>query len=173
MLRIDTRRTRRASSTWTTSALTATYAGRRPQRILHALTMVVTPMSLSSQQHQRKKPNAGRRWRDARSKRLGITVKVERDQTGTMNCRAKPTRRTGEPIAPARASVPKRFRRLKWNEVVWYGDFVADKRFGLQPWEGPGGFRADAFVGAVYRGKKTEKLRQTATRKTKQNTRHL
>jgi len=90
-----------------------------------------------------------------------------------MNCRAKPTQRTGEPIAPARASVPKRLRRLKWNEVVWYGDFVADKRFGLQPWEGPGGFRADAFVGAVYRGKKTEKLRQTATRKTKQNTRHL
>src|SRR6267378_2030682 len=36
-----------------------------------------------------------------------------------MNCLAKPTQRTGEPEAPARASVPERFRRLKWNEVVW------------------------------------------------------
>jgi hypothetical protein len=34
-----------------------------------------------------------------------------------MNCLAKSTQRTGEPEAPARASVPERFRRLKWDEV--------------------------------------------------------
>ena len=39
----------------------------------------------------------------------------------TMNCLATPTQRTGEPEAPARASVSERFRRLKWNEVVWCG----------------------------------------------------
>jgi len=55
-----------------------------------------------------------------------------------MNCLAKPTQRTGKPEAPARASVPERFRRLKWNEAVWSGDFVADERLGLQLWEGPG-----------------------------------
>jgi hypothetical protein len=49
-----------------------------------------------------------------------------------MNCLANLTQRTGEPEAHARASVPERFRRLKWNEVVWSGDFVADERFGLQ-----------------------------------------
>ena len=53
---------------------------------------------------------------------------------------AKPTQRTGEPEAPARASVPERFRRLNWNEVVWSGDFVADGRLGLQLWEGRGLF---------------------------------
>ena len=34
-----------------------------------------------------------------------------------MNCLATPTQRTGEPEAPARASVPERFRRLKWNRA--------------------------------------------------------
>ena len=48
---------------------------------------------------------------------------------------AKPTQRTGEPEAPARASVPERFRRLKRNEVVWSGDFVADERLGFELWE--------------------------------------
>src|SRR5260370_20971170 len=60
----------------------------------------------------------------------------------TMNCLAKPTQRTGEPEAPSRASVPERFRRLKWNEVVWSGDFVADERLGFELWEAPGVFRA-------------------------------
>jgi len=49
-----------------------------------------------------------------------------------MDCLAKPTQRTGKPEAPARASVPERFRRLKWNEVVWSGDFVADERLGFE-----------------------------------------
>jgi hypothetical protein len=55
-----------------------------------------------------------------------------------MNCLATPTQRTGEPEAPARASVSERFRRLKWNEVVWSGDFVADERLGFELWEAPG-----------------------------------
>src|SRR5258708_38977628 len=44
---------------------------------------------------------------------------------------AKPMQRTGEPEAPARAIVSERFRRLKRNEVVWSGDFVADERMGF------------------------------------------
>jgi hypothetical protein len=51
------------------------------------------------------------------------------NRTMTMDCLAKPTQRTGKPAALARASVPERFRRLKWNEVVWSGDFVADERW--------------------------------------------
>jgi hypothetical protein len=50
----------------------------------------------------------------------------------TMNCLAKPTQQTGEPEAPARANVSERFRRLKRNEVVWSGDFVADERLGFE-----------------------------------------
>jgi hypothetical protein len=52
-----------------------------------------------------------------------------------MNSLATPTQRTGEPEAPARASVPERFRRLKRNEVAWSGDFVADERLGFELWE--------------------------------------
>ena len=80
-----------------------------------------------------------------------------------VNGAANPTPRTGEPEAPARTSGSERFRRLKRNEVVSHGDFVADERLGLQPWEGPGGFRADAFVRPIYRRKETEKSRPTAT----------
>ena len=47
-------------------------------------------------------------------------------------------RSNGQPEAPARASVSERFRRLKWNEVVWSGDFVADERLGFELWEAPG-----------------------------------
>ena len=42
-------------------------------------------------------------------------------------------------------------RILKWNERVQRGDFVADGRAGFEPWEGPAGFRADAFVKQIYR----------------------
>ena len=76
-----------------------------------------------------------------------------------MNCLAKPTQRTGEPEAPARASVPERFRRLKWNEVVWSG-------------EAPGVFRASSFARPIYRKEETERLRSTTTRKPKQNAKH-
>jgi hypothetical protein len=53
--------------------------------------------------------------------------------------------------ASAPAVVPSGLRRLKWNEVVSRGDFVSDGRQGFEPWEGPGGFRADSFVKAIYR----------------------
>ena len=76
--------------------------------------------------------------------------------------------RTGEPEAPARASVPERFWRLKWNEAVWSGDFVADERLGLQLWEGPGIFRAGSFARPIYRKEETERFRATSTKKPKQ-----
>jgi hypothetical protein len=68
----------------------------------------------------------------------------------TMNCLATPTQRTGEPEAPARASVSERFRRLKWNEVVWSGDFVADERLGFELWEASGVFRAGSFARPIH-----------------------
>jgi Ni,Fe-hydrogenase III small subunit len=77
-----------------------------------------------------------------------------------MNCLAKLKQRTGESEAPVRTSVPERFRRLKWNEVVWPGDFSSDECLRLQLWEGPGGFRADdAFVRPIYRREETERFR--------------
>jgi len=82
----------------------------------------------------------------------------------------RPTQRTGEPEALPGAGVPERFRRLKWNEVVCHGDFVADARLGLEPWEGPGGFRADTFVKPIYRRKVTGRFRPTATSKSMRNT---
>jgi hypothetical protein len=47
--------------------------------------------------------------------------------------------------------VPAGLRPLKWNEMVRRGDFVDDGRKGFEPWVGPGGFRADAFVKQIYR----------------------
>jgi hypothetical protein len=64
---------------------------------------------------------------------------------------AKATQHMNKSKARAKASVPLRFRRLKWNEVVSRGDFVSDEHRGFEPWEGPGGFRADAFVKTIYR----------------------
>ena len=46
---------------------------------------------------------------------------------------------------------PDCFKPLKWNELVKRGDFVADGRQGFEPWVGPSGFRADAFVKQIYR----------------------
>src|SRR5512137_215931 len=90
-------------------------------------------------------------------------VRAERNHERVVNCATNPNQRTAEPEALARTSVSKRFRRLKRNESVWHGDFVADECLGLQRWEGPGGFRADTFVRPVYRLKGTERVRPTAT----------
>lgn len=46
---------------------------------------------------------------------------------------------------------PAGFRRLQENEVVSRGDFVLNDLQGVEPWEGPGGFRADSFVKQIYR----------------------
>ena len=43
------------------------------------------------------------------------------------------------------------FRRLKSSEVVVRGDFVANDHLQLEPWDGPGGFRAGAFLKPIYR----------------------
>ena len=48
-------------------------------------------------------------------------------------------------------NVPNCLRPLKWNELVKPGDFVEDGRKGFEPWIGPSGFRADAFVKQIYR----------------------
>ena len=54
-----------------------------------------------------------------------------------------------KPSAVAIAS--EAFRLLKWNELVKRGDFVEDGRQWFEPWAGPSGFRADAFVKPIYR----------------------
>ncbi len=56
-----------------------------------------------------------------------------------------------QPVVTAKASGSELFRRLKWNELVRRGDFVEDGRQGYKPWEGPSGFRADAFIKATFR----------------------
>jgi hypothetical protein len=47
--------------------------------------------------------------------------------------------------------LPEQLRLLEWHERVERGDFVADDRQGFALWEGPAGFRADAFVKQIYR----------------------
>ena len=49
------------------------------------------------------------------------------------------------------ALIPKSLRLLKWHERVRQGDFVAAGNKGFDPWGGPSGFRADAFVKQIYR----------------------
>jgi len=49
------------------------------------------------------------------------------------------------------ADFPKRLRRLKWNGLVRRGDSVEDNPNGFEPWIGPAGFRADAFIKTIYR----------------------
>jgi hypothetical protein len=74
-----------------------------------------------------------------------------------MNLKLKPDNadKTALPVVNAEAStkggIPKRFRRLKWDELVSRGDFVVDERLEYKPWEGPNGFRADSFVKPIYR----------------------
>jgi hypothetical protein len=67
----------------------------------------------------------------------------------TEPARVMPRKRRLE--AATETGVPKGMRRLKWNELVHVGDFVADERRGIETWEGPSGFRADSFEKAIYR----------------------
>ncbi len=48
-------------------------------------------------------------------------------------------------------AAPNHFRVLQWNEVVRRGDFIAAGHAGFELWEGPIGFRADAYVKDIYR----------------------
>ena len=86
--------------------------------------------------------------------------KVE-DSAGCMT-QTTPLVNQAEVAAPVGAS--QHFRRLKPGEVVARGDFVANEQRGLEPWEGPGGFRAGAFVKPIYRRAAS---RSSATKKTK------
>jgi len=171
-LQINTRKTFPESFTSITSALIVTCAGKPRPLISNAATTAATPLYLTNRRPRRKKCFAGKLWKDVRLKPSGTAAKAECDQTRTMSSATKPTQRTGEPDSSARASVPERLRRLKWNEVVWTGDFVADERLGLQPWEGPGGFRADSFARPIYRLEATARLRPNLTRKPKRNAKH-
>jgi hypothetical protein len=78
----------------------------------------------------------------------------ESEENGAMKLKAKivtKASREKEPEASNQPTVPSGYRRLKWNEVVSVGDFVADGHQGFIPWEGPGGFRADSFEKTIYR----------------------
>ena len=84
-----------------------------------------------------------------------------------MKLNAEPTRATqsvNKPKASKEAVIPKGFRRLKWDEMVSVGDFVADEHRGLEPWAGPSGFRADSFEKPIYR---LHASRVSATKKVK------
>jgi hypothetical protein len=59
-----------------------------------------------------------------------------------------------KPEATPPTDDPRGFRRLKWDELVRRGDFVMDEHQGFDPWEGPSGFRADAFLKPIYRRRK-------------------
>jgi hypothetical protein len=63
-----------------------------------------------------------------------------------------------EGISGGKAGVAGRFQRLRWNELVKRGDFVEDGNQGFEPWAGPGGFRADAFVKPIYRRRVNRKM---------------
>jgi hypothetical protein len=56
-----------------------------------------------------------------------------------------------EDIPSAISPAPDRLRPLKGNERPEPGDFVEDGNGGFEPWIGPGGFRADAFIKQIYR----------------------
>ena len=57
-------------------------------------------------------------------------------------------------IGPDLNGGAKNFRRLKWDELVVSGDFVVNENRVFELWEGPSGFRADAFLRPIYRQKK-------------------
>jgi hypothetical protein len=45
----------------------------------------------------------------------------------------------------------EQLRLLNRNERVQRGDYVQSGGDQFEPWEGPGGFRADTFVKQIYR----------------------
>jgi hypothetical protein len=91
-------------------------------------------------------------------------VITKRSSEDLADCPSKTEPRGKKPAASAKAGLPECFRRLKWNEVVSRGDFVMDEHRGFEPWEGPGGFRANAFLKPIYRRSES---RLTAIKKPK------
>jgi len=84
-------------------------------------------------------------------KNIETAKKVGGHRAGSL---AMKSPRTDISKAPAAAHGSKHFRRLKWDELVVIGDFVVNEQQRFEPWEGPSGFRADAFVKPIYRQKK-------------------
>jgi hypothetical protein len=68
-----------------------------------------------------------------------------------------PRRNAKSPRASANSGGSESFRRLKPDEMVRTGDFVADQNGGFEAWDGPGGFLADAFLKPIYRRNGTPK----------------
>ena len=66
--------------------------------------------------------------------------------------------------ASSNTEASKRFRRLQANELVSRGDFVTDDHQAFELWEGPTGFRADAFMKAVYRRDESGSLAASETK---------
>lgn len=58
---------------------------------------------------------------------------------------------SGDTAPPVPTDDTKRFRRLKFNELVSVGDYVAGKDNQFEPWDGPRGFQAGSFVQPIYR----------------------
>jgi hypothetical protein len=93
---------------------------------------------------------------------MKMNLETARKNTGRRAGYAVRTRpRMHKPKAAAVAGGAKRFRRLNWDERVVQGDFVQNEHRRFEPWEGPGGFRADAFVKPIYR----REIRRPATRR--------
>jgi hypothetical protein len=76
---------------------------------------------------------------------------TEKNRGRVVNSASKPTYQTCEVEAPTTTNGLERFRLLKRNELVRQGDFVSNEDRSLEPWEGPNGFRADAYVKPIYR----------------------
>jgi hypothetical protein len=76
---------------------------------------------------------------------------IKRNGQSVTNGSPKPPRPAAGPEAAAKVALPGNLRRLKWNELVCRGDFVADERQGFEPWEGPAGFQAASFLKPIYR----------------------
>jgi len=70
---------------------------------------------------------------------------------GTRDGEAESAEAVIQPEASTKDASPKRFRRLKWNELVGPGDFIKNEHEGFEPWQGPNGFRASSFVKSIYR----------------------
>ena len=78
-----------------------------------------------------------------------MTLRIEPEFTNNGAATTGQTR--SQPQASAKTGARAHFRRLKPNEMVRAGDFVANEQQGFEPWDGPSGFLADAFVKPIYR----------------------
>lgn len=95
---------------------------------------------------------AGQKCQILDGKLLYENMQTDREAVeGRRVCAAMKRPQINGPWTSAATRGSKYFRRLKWDELVVQGDFVANERQGFELWEGPGGFRADAFLRPIYR----------------------